>query len=97
MFQIEQKGIQKLHFSEPLITLFFLSSPPAFLSPNLNDIGGLESLGYEPDDLWTPAIRGQMRESFPCYTYQPKNQRTNGIFNHVSKHNLLSRESCKYG
>ena len=55
-----------------------------FLSPNLNDVDNLKSLGYDVEDIWTYAIRGQMAEPFPCYTYQPKKQRTNGLSNHVS-------------
>ena len=55
-----------------------------FLSPNLNDVDNLKSLGYDVEDIWTYAVRGQMAEPFPCYTYQPKKQRTNGISNHVS-------------
>ena len=55
-----------------------------FFGPNMNSPEAFEELGMNVSDVWTFSVRGQFGEPCPCYTYQPKGQRTSGFFNSVS-------------
>ena len=55
-----------------------------FFGPNMNSPEALEQLGMNVSDVWTFSVSGQFGEPCPCYTYQPKGQRTSGFFNSVS-------------
>lgn len=56
-----------------------------FFGPNMNSPEAFEELGMNVSDVWTFSVSGQFGEPCPCYTYQPKGQRTSGFFNSVSK------------
>ena len=56
-----------------------------FFGPNMNSPEAFEELGMNISDVWTFSVSGQFGEPCPCYTYQPKGQRTSGFFNSVSK------------
>ena len=56
-----------------------------FFGPNMNSLEAFEELGMNVSDVWTFSVSGQFGEPCPCYTYQPKGQRTSGFFNSVSK------------
>ena len=55
-----------------------------FFGPNMNSPEAFEELGMIVSDVWTFSVSGQFGEPCPCYTYQPKGQRTSGFFNSVS-------------
>ena len=55
-----------------------------FFGPNMNSLEAFEELGMNISDVWTFSVSGQFGEPCPCYTYQPKGQRTSGFFNSVS-------------
>ena len=56
-----------------------------FFGPNMNSLEAFEELGMNVSDVWTFSVSGQFGEPCPCYTYQPKGQRTSGFFNSVSE------------
>ena len=58
-----------------------------FFGPNMNSLEAFEELGMNISDVWTFSVSGQFGEPCPCYTYQPKGQRTSGFFNSVT-HNF---------